>query len=465
MTKQPHGDRARALLTAAVASEFNTFVESMFADTWLLFNTATGAFDVVDSQQLQRLEQQLVVGDGDDMPWMLDRGYAVPYGTDERAQVRERYGRSSRDTSRGLSVTLAPTVSCNLRCSYCFQEHPTRTFTPRDIQDLETLVRSRLVSGTPLDITWYGGEPLVAFDTMREVHARLAAVSEESGSKMSAGIITNGTLLNGERLEWLSQQDFGYVQVTVDGPSEIHDERRYTAGGKGTFDQIMGNLDAASDLLPISLRVNVDRRNAGTLPGLLAELKRRGLQNRLSVYLGHVINATEAVQDVDDNELTHEEFAKLKLEFMVTLHRSGFGGLPDVPKPVQTLCVADAPNGFVFAPGGLVFKCWNEVHRDERDAVGRMLDGKLVPASPEAEKKWASYHPFAHKECNTCLVQPLCLSGCPWNSSFRQDREVQLRDCSALRWTLADTLRLAHLKRTLQDQPDIIEREAECPRA
>jgi radical SAM protein with 4Fe4S-binding SPASM domain len=97
------------------------------------------------------------------------------------------------------------------------------------------------------------------------------------------------------------------------------------------------------------------------------------------------------------------------------------------------------------APGGAVFRCWNEVAQPPATARAHLAaDGALTPG---AEDAWAAYDPFTHAPCRTCRAQPLCRGGCPWESRKAGDDEPG--NCVTERFVLADRLRLHHLERTL----------------
>src|SRR5688500_15281873 len=106
-------------------------------------------------------------------------------------------------------------------------------------------------------------------------------------------MITNGSLLRGERLEYFARQkNVSYVQITLAGPPEVHDRRRLQVNGKPTFRTILENIKAAASSLRISLRINVDKTNAHLLGEFLDILEAEGLRDKVSPYLGHVLPYT-----------------------------------------------------------------------------------------------------------------------------------------------------------------------------
>ena len=71
------------------------------------------------------------------------------------------------------------------------------------------------------------------------------------------------------------------VQVTLDGPRELHDARRPHKDGGGTFDRIAAGVDALLEAgVPVNLRVVADRENLPRLPELAAFAEARGWLGR-----------------------------------------------------------------------------------------------------------------------------------------------------------------------------------------
>jgi uncharacterized protein len=86
---------------------------------------------------------------------------------------------------------------------------------------------------------------------------------------------------NGYDVEGFSAASFAggvrEVQVTLDGPPEIHDRRRVLHNGLGTFARVAAGIDALlAAQIPVNLRVVVDRENLPALPALARLAAERG---------------------------------------------------------------------------------------------------------------------------------------------------------------------------------------------
>jgi uncharacterized protein len=440
-------------------SRYNHVTTSFFQDKYLAYNALTGAYLELDDARLGEMDDLFdLIQEGAPpraltpfQEMLVAKGFVVDDDCDELAEVRRRYHNRKGDP-KGMSLTIAPTISCNFGCGYCFQSHSKKRMRAEQIADLITFVEEKLTPGTYLAVTWFGGEPLSAFDVIEQLGPRLHALATSKGCRFEHSIITNGFLLTPEKAAFLAGvSGFRYAQITLDGSRDQHDVRRPTLAGKGTFDRIVRNVAAAADILPIVIRVNVDRRNIHTLETLLDTLVAEGLQGKVNIYLGHVWEYTAEVEGSDF--LSIEEYATVEAQFKLMKFRKGFSMGVRLPQPKSgAQCVADHPNGWVVGPTGHLFKCWNEVHQDAEAASGTLkgggCDGGCGSDKMAANKaRWKAYDPFTHKPCETCAVAPLCMSGCPWESAKTAPEQTGF--CTAFRFNLADELRLFDLNQTV----------------
>jgi len=125
-----------------------------------------------------------------------------------------------------------------------------------EVQDDVVALAGRMLDASgakDVDVSWFGGEPLLAPDVIEPLSARLMALAEERGGEYSASIITNGYLLTQDIVDMLAAAKVRSAQVTIDGMGAAHDATRRLAGGGPTFERITSNLRR----LKIPFRVNV----------------------------------------------------------------------------------------------------------------------------------------------------------------------------------------------------------------
>lgn len=132
---------------------------------------------------------------------------------------------------------------CNLRCEYCFAAkgdyHSGRKLMSVEVAlaAVDFLVKNSQ-NKRMLEIDFFGGEPLMNWDVVKEVVAYGRKLEKEYNKTFYFTMTTNGTLLNEERIDFINKE-MDNVVISLDGRKEIHDTIRYDRGGQGTYDKIV----------------------------------------------------------------------------------------------------------------------------------------------------------------------------------------------------------------------------------
>jgi len=266
--------------------------------TWLAFNSWSTALAEIEAADLEFI--RALLADPDGVPCdtghkreireaLIEGHFLIDDAVDELAAIKADMFRDRFRTDQ-LHLTVAPTLDCNFRCDYCYEDH-LRVTMSRPVQEaLVRWVEERAGATSALHVTWYGGEPLLprSFDVVRDLSKAFIGLSEKHGMDYNAHLVTNGYLLDRPKMEELAALKVIKVQVTLDGPPEIHDKRRHLAGGQGTFDRIVRNLEDTLDLSEFQLRINVDRRNSMACLEVVQLLQDKGLAAMVRPYLAQV---------------------------------------------------------------------------------------------------------------------------------------------------------------------------------
>lgn len=165
------------------------------------------------------------------------------------------------------TITLHVSHACNISCKYCFALGGSYGGKP-ELMTWDT-ARQAVVwllaiseESRRCQIDFFGGEPLLALDLMKETVAYARAEAEKRDIHIEFGITTNGTLLEGDALEFLMQEDIG-IMVSVDGAKEDHDNLRKFHNGDDTFDIVAENVRTAAETRPdlLHLRSTMTSKN------------------------------------------------------------------------------------------------------------------------------------------------------------------------------------------------------------
>lgn len=214
-------------------------------------------------------------------------------------------------------ITLFLTNRCNLRCRMCAQFGESGKSYELAHEQLPKDVVMRLVeelSPYGTHISLMGGEPSLYQGWLDIVH-RIKAQG------LTCDIITNGTLLKRDA-EQIVKSGLDTVNVSLDGPEEIHDRIR---GVPGTFAKVVGGLDYLLELRGdqptprVVLFYTITRHNYSGLVEFAQWAKQRHLDGIIYFHLRFFEPG-----DYQENALMMQAF---------------FGGR------------ADCQEGFVFDPG------------------------------------------------------------------------------------------------------------------
>jgi uncharacterized protein len=341
-------------------------------------------------------------------------------------------------------------LRCNFACDYCYEDPVQRDLRNNGLtimgeevcQNIVKFCEDNLEQKSALTVTWYGGEPMLARDLMAALSSDLMEVCKSKESGYFAGMITNGYLLHASNVEFLKQARISFLQITIDGPRHIHDQRRPLLSGGPTYDRILNNLAHLSedDTLKISIRINVDARNKDYIRDLLLDLRSRDIHKKqnVSVYFSQVFHYTNSCPDISGQCMASSSFASWMVEAYREALRLGFR-MTLYPAVHIGTCGAVGRASTVIEPDGYTQNCWNTVGNPAM-RTGRLTPNGIEPFS--SQLKWLGWLAF-RSECVPCKVLPLCMGGCPYVSLYK-DQFVDTTDRSCIWWkhNLAEMLQV-----------------------
>ena len=132
---------------------------------------------------------------------------------------------------------------CNLRCKYCFAS--TGDFGKgRKLMTFETgkkaidFLLEKSLDRKNLELDFFGGEPLMNFDVVKQIVEYARSREAEYGKKFRFTITTNGVLLDDDKIDFINRE-MSNVVLSIDGRKEVNDYMRKRVDGSGCYDKIM----------------------------------------------------------------------------------------------------------------------------------------------------------------------------------------------------------------------------------
>ncbi len=144
------------------------------------------------------------------------------------------------------ALRLVLTNKCNLKCGYCFVKNDVKDNNKDMSREVLSKALNLVVSlnrEKDIEIHFFGGEPLLKFDLIRETVSYInELIIKGELNKVYYAITTNGTLITPEISKFFKENDFE-VSVSIDGWKEINDLYRKDKNGNGTFDRVKHSID------------------------------------------------------------------------------------------------------------------------------------------------------------------------------------------------------------------------------
>lgn len=358
--------------------------------------TDSKLIDKLDSKLNDALKKhKIVVRKGDDDIYILKRQFA----DDATA-----YNTSS------IGLVIAPTSACNFRCHYCFEKNkPNLQMNDTTIQQLITFINKHQGVNN-IDITWYGGEPLLAFERLQKIYQ---AILTTNIPIKDHGIVTNGYLFDKNVIDYFKDKNLKSIQITLDGDQKRHDSIRTPIGtNDGSYNVILSNIERILKELPqttLAIRVNIDKDNINSYELIFRELIQRFNNDNLLVYPGflRIDNQTGTALScsaIDRPEANHFDFEMIK--------KNVNSGNIYPTLSCGSGCCATVINSYVIGPDGEFYKCWNDMG-DPNRAIGHIGQEQL--SNPELFYKYMVGSKWYHNsDCVKCFFLPICSSSCAY---------------------------------------------------
>ncbi|HEY1547072.1 MAG TPA: radical SAM protein [Kofleriaceae bacterium] len=142
-----------------------------------------------------------------------------------------------------MNALVHLTHDCNLRCPYCFTGAKFSREMTLDTakRTAEFVVDYAKQHDQPAVFSFFGGEPMMAWDALVATVLHAEAAAEAAGVTAIFRMNTNGMLIKAKHLEFFEQHDLIFI-LSIDGNEAMHDIERVTEGGVGSFAVLAAKL-------------------------------------------------------------------------------------------------------------------------------------------------------------------------------------------------------------------------------
>jgi len=194
-----------------------------------------------------------------------------------------------------MELTLVLTHACNLGCPYCYMGKKFGRRMPEAIAEKALAwTFDRLQPDDELQVGYFGGEPLLAYDLLQKYHLRAQEYARLKGlRKLVGAMTTNATLLDETKMNWLVEHGV-VAAVSLDGVKAAHDLNRPFVNGKSSFDAALRGLKIALARAPLTeVLCVIDPQTVGMMAESAKFILDQGVRV-LSLSLNYAANWDEA---------------------------------------------------------------------------------------------------------------------------------------------------------------------------
>ena len=324
---------------------------------------------------------------------------------------------------KALCLHIAHT--CNLNCAYCFASqgkyHGDRAVMSFEVgkQALDFLI-AHSGNRRNLEVDFFGGEPLMNFDVVKQLVAYARSIEKEHGKNFRFTLTTNGLLIDDDVIDF-ANRECANVVLSLDGRKEIHDRYRVDYAGNGSWERIIPKfrkLVVARGGKNYYMRGTFTHAN----PDFLEDIKVMLDLGFSELSMEPVVCAPGDPSELtaEDLPIVMEQYEKLA-ELMLERDRAGkpftfyhymidLTGGPCIYKRISGC--GSGTEYMAVTPWGDLYPCHQFVG-EEKFKLGNIWDGVTNTA---VQDEFASCNVYARPECHDCWAKLYCSGGCAANA-------------------------------------------------
>lgn len=348
---------------------------------------------------------------------LLQAGCIIDDNVDEVQLLNKRIEQIDNQ-SENYSLTVNPTMDCNFKCWYCYENHFKRSKMSLDTLERTKKFITRILSEQNWQIFhlgFFGGEPLLYYkDVVRPLIKHLIQECTTYNTSYSIGFTSNGYLLNDEIIEELKAFKVSSLQITLDGGKDAHNNVRYPYMGGDSYTRIVGNVKKLLQVgILVVLRINYTAANLSTVETIIADFQI--LPEKEKKYLR--VDFHRVWQDSDNNNSGFN--IDLLEKYMRLFEKNGIIVSMPIMDQVWFSCYADKKHQALINYNGDIYKC---TARDfsEKNRLGVLdKDGKII--WDEKKVKQREGIRLSKQICKTCRIAPICGGTCTQRSLDSND--------------------------------------------
>ena len=337
----------------------------------------------------------------------------VSHGEFQESAVTCDVTKERNDICRIKFMSLHVVHECPLFCEYCYgsggeYDTPCTRMSHNTMQKAVDYLFKYCTSDKIVHINFFGGEPLLAFELIKECVVYSEEKAKAAGKKMEYSVSTSALVLSDEIIDFISQHNFS-VSVSIDGTQYAHDRHRKFKNQNTSYDKVVtGFRRLAEKNKKILITATLTHHTIDEIEKY-QELLSIGADNfRFKTVTGVASDLKLTDEDYDRLSDRYECLAQMYLDDIIKGKIYDFGDFTkwlhrlNKKKNVRFNCTATEDYVNVD-PNGEIYICHKYVGITE-GKLGNVyqIDTPVQPLGFDAEIG----------ECKNCWAHNLCGGGC-----------------------------------------------------
>ena len=347
-----------------------------------------------------------------DFEKLKQMGYIIDSDFDELAYLKFM-NKTATFGNKSYTLFINPTLECNFRCWYCYEEHNKGYMSKNTIEKIKLHIKRKIENHeiNLLNLGWFGGEPLLYFDeVIYPISKYTKQLIDENNIPFHNSVTTNAYCINEDMINKMQEIGLRFFQITLDGNRDRHNQIR-NCSGKPTYDIILQNIIKVCQNIEnaiITLRINYDdvtlKKNAEEILSDFPDFVRPKLY----------IDMHRVWQTIKINNDTLDSFNEELDKFIVRARDNGYNircnGV--LFSTTYTGCYVCRTNFACINFDGKVYKC-TACSFTEKDCFGELKANGDIHWNINRISKLYGYSPLENPQCMNCKQLPICLGPCP----------------------------------------------------
>ena len=353
--------------------------------------------------------------------------------------------------SRLRLLILELTQNCNLACSYCidgdaYQQKncmSQQNMRRRDaFRAVDLLFKQSSEQSNPLAISFYGGEPLLRFELLRDVVSYARKKGETEQRQLVFGMTSNGTLFDDQIIDFLADNEV-HCLISLDGPGAMHDTFRRSKKDEATFEKVMAGLERIRVRRPEYYRrfiqISAVVMPTADLDALQAFFDALDLPMKANFVESYGLDLENGAAKVDISSIAaglrarmrehgpdYLDTARSDRDFAACLLRSLIARMQSDGKSVECRLGQCIPgvSRLLLAADGWFYPC-EKLAGHSFARIGH-IGSKTAPLEVErATRLVEDFYNLAERKCGGCWLAPrcsMCLALCVFGDHISEDK-------------------------------------------